>query len=105
LIGLIRAVKEGSQAALAVDGPKGPLHEVKPGIVELANRTGMPIVPLRCRASRAWYIPRAWNHSYVPKFFARVEVEYGEPLPAGASPEQVKASLDAIRGQGKRPPV
>lgn len=105
LIGLIRAVKDGSQAALAVDGPKGPLHEVKPGIVELANRTGMPIVPLRCRASRAWYIPRAWNHSYVPKFFAHVEVEYGEPLPAGASPEQVKASLDAIRGQGKRPPV
>lgn len=102
LIGLIRAVKEGSQAALAVDGPRGPIYEVKPGIVELANRTGMPIVPLRCRASRAWYIPRAWNHSYVPKLFARVEVEYGEPLPANASPEAVKAKLDAITGQPKR---
>jgi lysophospholipid acyltransferase (LPLAT)-like uncharacterized protein len=105
LIGLIRAVKEGSQAALAVDGPRGPIYEVKPGIVELANRTGMPIVPLRCRASRAWYIPRAWNHSYVPKLFARVDVEYGEPLPAQASPEEVKAKLDAITGQPKRTPA
>jgi lysophospholipid acyltransferase (LPLAT)-like uncharacterized protein len=103
LIGLIRAVKEGSQAALAVDGPKGPLREVKAGILELANRTGMPVVPLRCRASRAWYIPRAWNHSYVPKPFTRVEVEYGEPVPSGASAEEIKKRLDAIPGQKKRP--
>src|SRR5690606_36476314 len=52
LIGLIRAVKAGSQAALAVDGPKGPIYEVKPGIVDLAARTGMPIVPLRTRCDR-----------------------------------------------------
>lgn len=105
LIGLIRAVKEGSQAALAVDGPRGPIHEVKEGIIELASRTGMPIVPVRCRASRAWYIPKAWNHSYVPKPFARVEVEYGEPLPSGASALQVKASMDSIPGQPKRTPA
>lgn len=80
LIGLIRAVKDGSQAALAVDGPKGPIYIVKPGVVELALKTGKPIVPVRTRCDRAWYVPRAWNRSYVPKFFARVEVEYGEAI-------------------------
>lgn len=109
LIGLIRAVKEGSQAALAVDGPKGPIFEVKPGVVELAHRTGRPIIPVRTRCDRAWYIPRAWNHSYVPKFFARVDVEYGEPilLPAELPSAlevcaQIKKSLDALPGQSSR---
>jgi lysophospholipid acyltransferase (LPLAT)-like uncharacterized protein len=110
LIGLIRAVKAGSQSALAVDGPKGPLYEVKPGVIELAHRTGAPIIPVRTRCDRAWKIPRAWNGSYVPKFFALVYVEYGEPLVlppswASAAPwcARVKTSLDALAGQALKP--
>jgi len=106
LIGLIRAVKEGAQSALAVDGPKGPIYEVKPGVIELARRTGQPIIPVRTRCDRAWYIPRAWNHSYIPRFFARVTVEYGQPMhlsdlpeTTAASCEGVKIALDAIPGQ------
>ncbi|RZA01407.1 MAG: DUF374 domain-containing protein, partial [Proteobacteria bacterium] len=107
LIGLIKAVKTGSQAALAVDGPKGPIYEVKPGIVELARKTGQPIVPIRTTCDRAWYIPRAWNRSYVPKPFARVRVEYGEEIGvgAGASLEEitarVKAGLDGLKAQNE----
>lgn len=107
LIGMIKAVKQGSQAALAVDGPKGPLHQVKPGIVELALRTGKPILPVRCRAEKAWYVPRAWNHSYLPKPFSRVEVEYGNPLfTPGDDVEKtcalLTASLQQIPGQPLR---
>lgn len=80
LLGLIRCVSEGGQAALAVDGPRGPLHEVKAGIVELCVRTGRPVVAVRTRARRAWYIPRAWNLAYVPKPFAEVEVHFSDPL-------------------------
>jgi lysophospholipid acyltransferase (LPLAT)-like uncharacterized protein len=103
LIGLIKAVKDGSQAALAVDGPKGPIYEVKPGIVELAARTSQPVIPVRTRCDRAWYIPRAWNRSYLPKPFARVDVEYGEPIAqlesTAAACSAVKKSLDTIPGQ------
>lgn len=105
LLNLIRAVKGGAQAALAVDGPKGPIYEVKPGIVELALRTGRPIVPLRSRCNRAWYIPRAWNRSYVPKPFAQVDVEYSEPIYVTGETDitalcvAIKARLDSIPGQ------
>jgi lysophospholipid acyltransferase (LPLAT)-like uncharacterized protein len=105
LIGLIRAVKEGSQAALAVDGPKGPIYEVKPGIIELARKTGQPIVPVRTTADRAWYIPRAWNRSYMPKPFAKVRVAYGAEIPVEeadsleAIAAKVKASLDSLPAQ------
>jgi lysophospholipid acyltransferase (LPLAT)-like uncharacterized protein len=73
--------------------------------VELALKTGKPIIPVRTRCDRAWYIPRAWNKSYVPKFFAKVEVEYGEPLlvPEEAEIQAVCADLrdrlNSIPGQ------
>ncbi len=108
LIGMIKAVKQGAQAALAVDGPKGPLHRAKPGIVELALRTGKPIVPLRCRAKNCWYIPRTWNHSYLPKPFSIVEVEYTNPLELAKESDvdslcvQLNEKLDRIKGQPLR---
>lgn len=101
LIGLIRAVKEGSQSALAVDGPKGPIYVVKPGIVELARRTGKPIVPVRARASRAYFIPRAWNKCYLPNFFTRVDVAYGESLtvPADLPDDKIEEVCAAVKAQ------
>lgn len=80
LLSLIQKVKEGSQASLAVDGPKGPIYEVKPGIIELAMRSRKPIVVCRVFAKNVWYIPRAWNKSYVPKPFSKVEVYFSAPL-------------------------
>ena len=113
LIGLIRAVKEGSQASLAVDGPKGPIFEVKPGIVQLAIKTGQPIVPVGTRAEHAWFVPKAWNRSYLPKPFSRIHVNYGEPIFISADQKDdktllnlchtVKIALDQIEGKKSLP--
>lgn len=108
LIGLIRAVQAGSQAALAVDGPKGPIYEVKPGVVELAQKTEKAIIPVRARCDRAWHFPRAWNKTYLPKPFARVEVEYGDAIPPPTEKSEggleqacakIKGRLDSIPAQ------
>jgi hypothetical protein len=81
LLALIHDVGDGSQASLAVDGPHGPLHEVKPGIAELAFRTGAPVVAARVWAQSAWFVPRTWNRSFVPKPFSRVRVAFSPPIP------------------------
>ncbi len=104
LIGLIKAVRSGSQSAMAVDGPRGPIYEVKPGVIELARKTGKPIIPLRTRADRAWRFPRSWNKTYLPKPFAVVEVEYGQPVFVGEESNEeialeVKRRMDAIPGE------
>jgi len=80
LIGLIRAGKNGAQTALAVDGPTGPIYEVKPGIVALARKTGNPIIPIYSFSDHSWHIPRAWNKSYLPKLFALVDIHYGPAI-------------------------
>ncbi len=89
LLNLIRAVREGAQSALAVDGPKGPIYEVKPGIVELARKTGHSIVPVRVFCEQAWFIPRAWNKSYLPKPFAKIRIVYGSAITLSADETEV----------------
>jgi lysophospholipid acyltransferase (LPLAT)-like uncharacterized protein len=45
--GYMHAVLQTSKAgALAVDGPHGPFHEVKPGLVKLAADLQLAIVPV-----------------------------------------------------------
>jgi lysophospholipid acyltransferase (LPLAT)-like uncharacterized protein len=81
LKGLVDAVRQGGRsAAIAVDGPRGPVYKAKPGICLLAQSTGLPIVPAAVFASRRWEIPGAWNRGFFPKPFSKCVVVYGAPL-------------------------
>jgi lysophospholipid acyltransferase (LPLAT)-like uncharacterized protein len=81
LKGLVDAVRhQGRSAAIAVDGPRGPVFQVKPGILFLAQSTGLPIIPAVGVASRAWKIPGAWNHGFYPKPLVSCVVLFGSPF-------------------------
>lgn len=79
LIDLARAVEAGADAAIAVDGPRGPRYEVKPGIILLAKLTGRPIYPLVAGLSAYWEI-HSWDRYRIPKPFARVKIETTQPI-------------------------
>lgn len=80
LLGLARTLEDGKSALMAVDGPRGPRHEAKPGVLQLARATGCPIVPVRATATRSWTLRSTWDGFQLPKPFARVELTYLEPL-------------------------
>ena len=80
LVGLIGHVKRGGDAGMAVDGPKGPLHEVKPGVLTLAYKSGGVIVPLRVHAANCWRLRKTWDAYFIPRPFARVTIAYRAPL-------------------------
>lgn len=84
LIGLMRELESGRDAAVTPDGPRGPAHVFAPGAAIAAQRTGALIVPIRASASRAWRL-KSWDRFLVPKPFALVEVNYGEPAGVEAS--------------------
>jgi lysophospholipid acyltransferase (LPLAT)-like uncharacterized protein len=74
LKGLIKLCKNGNNSSFAVDGPKGPIFEVKPGVFEVVRLLSSPIFAGGAYADRAWHFPRSWNKTFLPKPFARVTI-------------------------------
>lgn len=99
LLTMGRAMREGWEPAIAVDGPIGPLHGVKQGIVALAKHEGAKIVPTMASASAGWIVP-SWDRTFVPRPFARAVMIYAAPVevPKDASDErleEIRASVEA----------
>jgi lysophospholipid acyltransferase (LPLAT)-like uncharacterized protein len=72
-------VKQQVSPAITPDGPRGPLHEFKPGAIMLSQITGKPILPIAVAYSRK-YTFRTWDAFEVPLPFCRVAIIYGDPV-------------------------
>ena len=81
LKGILRLAKEGFRPSFAVDGPKGPYHKVKPGVLEVAKVLSCPIHPVGVYCSSSFVFKKSWNKSYLPLPFAKIVVLWGPPLP------------------------
>ncbi len=90
LKGLVRLMREGYCASMAVDGPKGPLHQVKAGVFELSRLAGARIVPMGAASSKAIVFKKSWNKAKLPKPFARVHVHFSEPWPVISRSDDAK---------------
>jgi lysophospholipid acyltransferase (LPLAT)-like uncharacterized protein len=73
-------MEKGYHATFAVDGPKGPIHEIKPGAVYLAKKTGAPVIAMAASASPAHIFSRAWDLYLLPWPFGKGAVIFGEPI-------------------------
>jgi lysophospholipid acyltransferase (LPLAT)-like uncharacterized protein len=80
LKGLLRLAKDGRNCSFAVDGPKGPLHKVKPGIFEVSRMMEGRIYVAGVACNRAWVFSKSWNKAYLPKPFARIYVHWSGPF-------------------------
>lgn len=80
LKGLIRLVRDGWSCSFAVDGPKGPIYKVKPGVFEVAKLLQIPIYWVGTSCDRAFHFPKSWNKTYLPKPFARIRIEWHGPM-------------------------
>jgi lysophospholipid acyltransferase (LPLAT)-like uncharacterized protein len=76
---LIRSIRRGRSVAVTVDGPRGPRHKVKFGVLQMAQLTGAPLIPLGTAASPAWRF-NSWDRFLLPKPLARIRVAYGDPV-------------------------
>ena len=81
LKGLIRLMKDGSNATMAVDGPKGPLHQVKPGVFELSRLSKAPIFVGGVACKNKIVFKKSWNQAILPLPFARVVINWSGPSP------------------------
>lgn len=77
---MIQHTESGGRTAFTVDGPTGPAKEVKSGIVSLASRTGVPILPVAAIAKNYWSLSKTWDQFRIPKPFSKVHVFYGPAI-------------------------
>ena len=103
---MVELLNEGECVGIMVDGPNGPLHSVKNGVIRIAKMSGAPIVPV------GWYCPQwnfvklpSWDKMTAPLGHANILNLYGEPiyvqkdLPKDKEVDirnQLKAALDDI---------
>jgi hypothetical protein len=69
----------GYDVAITPDGPRGPRFQVQQGVITLAQRTGMPIVPVTDSASLRKTLS-SWDRYIIPLPFSRVVIMHGEPI-------------------------
>lgn len=105
---MMESVQAGRDLAITPDGPRGPAREVKEGVVFLAQKLGIPILPLTNALTRRKELARAWDRFQIPLPFGRAVVRYAEPIFVGpdddlaAKARELKESLDRITELAER---
>jgi lysophospholipid acyltransferase (LPLAT)-like uncharacterized protein len=101
----LRAMADGKDVGLAIDGPRGPRYVAKRGAGFIARKSGNPVLPFSLAAENKWVV-RSWDQFQIPKPFSRAVVIIGEPIyvkeDSGAEDvhaveEKIQRSLDALR--------
>ena len=94
---MARGVVASADLAVTPDGPLGPRHEAKEGVVQLARATGAPLIVIGA-AARPRLRLGSWDRLQLPWPCARVALVMSEPLavPRGAGPEATRAAHAAL---------
>jgi len=102
LKGAIREIICGYNMAIAVDGPRGPIYEVKDGILFIARVCDSIIIPVSSSAKKAIIFNKAWDKYILPLPFTKVVIIYGNPIvfkkgdDINFKREELKKELDRI---------
>jgi hypothetical protein len=79
LAAIIADLSQNPFAVHVLDGPRGPKGVVKPGVVVMAQLSGVPIFPAYLSVNRAWVL-KSWDRTLIPKPFSTIFVRWGDPV-------------------------
>lgn len=99
LVVMMKALKNGYSLGFAVDGPLGPIFQIKPGIVYMAHKTGSKIIPVGGAFKWKYEFQKAWDKFHLPLPFTKAVLYLGKPIeiPADANPDDyIQLVNDAI---------
>lgn len=76
---LLRLCGEEVDLVFTPDGPRGPRHQLKDGVVQLARLSGRPVLPLAFVCSRGHRF-KSWDRFLLPYPFGHGVYSFGKPL-------------------------
>jgi len=101
LLNFMSKIEEGFHPGITPDGPRGPRRKVQKGILFLAQKTGLPIIPVGCAVSRKITF-NSWDRFELPLPFSRAAIVEGNPIYVGpdgkaeTSATAVQRELDRV---------
>jgi lysophospholipid acyltransferase (LPLAT)-like uncharacterized protein len=99
---IARLVQRGSSTTISPDGPYGPPRILKKGVLHIALKSGVPVVPLTIAPSRYVVWP-SWDSKKFPVPFGRIRVTVHEPIPVnGRNFEEAGRLIVAALGTADR---
>ncbi len=84
----------GNDVTISPDGPRGPAYQIGPGIIFLAQKSGIAIMPLHLEFSSYWRV-KSWDRFFIPKPFCKARLLFGKPYQV--SPTSSDAEFEAER--------
>lgn len=93
-VGLLRVLRAGHHVGVAVDGPRGPSGRIHDGVLQLARRAQVPILPLVAHCRRSLVLT-TWDRTRVPLPFSGFAIEAKQPV--HIAPDAAVAGLEAAR--------
>ena len=99
LVGMRKALREGIDACITPDGPRGPRHVIQPGLVKLAETSGAPVIPIHVEYPSCWHL-KTWDRFAIPNPCSKVRVIFDEVLavPGGLSEDDFETWRRRIEG-------
>lgn len=79
LANMVEDLVDHQIAVHILDGPRGPRGIVKPGLIVMAQLSGVPIVPVYISVNRAWVLD-SWDRFIIPKPFSTVVIRWDSPI-------------------------
>ncbi len=79
LIQSFKTLGKKRDLGIALDGPKGPRHNVADGVVLISQKKSVPIVTFNCKPTSYWQL-NSWDKCVVPKPFCTLNFYISEPF-------------------------
>jgi len=100
LLQLTQVLAGAGDVVITPDGPRGPVYELGPGLVFLAQKTGAGVLPMNLEYSSCWRF-RSWDRFILPRPFARVRVTFGKVYHVAPTntPEEFEAERLRVQEQ------
>ena len=80
VLSLMRYLKKGYNIGTPLDGPKGPVHEAKSGMLYLAQKSGKGFIPVGGAYKSKWILSGTWDKFQIPKPFTTMVCIVGDPI-------------------------
>jgi lysophospholipid acyltransferase (LPLAT)-like uncharacterized protein len=98
MLQMAELLAHGRDVVISPDGPRGPVYEMAPGIVLLAQKSGAPVFPLNLEYSGCWRV-KSWDRFILPHPFSKVRVIFGPPHQVAATKTEEEFETERLRLQ------